>query len=358
MLKIRNNPAYQQQIMDCAEASVEWSLLQNKVILITGATGMIGVFLIDVLMERNKKYNDNIRIVALSRDEDKIKQRLGIYLKNQSITFLKHDVNQPITRDILPVEIDYIIHGASNTHPLQYTLDPVGTIEANVTGTRNLLELTALMPHCRMVFLSSVEVYGENRGDTEEFAESYCGYIDCNTLRACYTEGKRLGEALCQAYIATRGIDAVIPRLCRVYGPTMLPTDTKAISQLIKKAVTGENIVLKSEGKQLYSYLYVADVVTAILTLLLKGETGQAYNVADRSSNSSLKELAQYLANLNGRKVVYELPDDLESRGYSTATKALLNPDKLKALGWNSRYALGEGLELTYEILREDRSMD
>ena len=259
---------------------------------------------------------------------------------------------------MLPEDMDYIIHGASNTHPVQYTLDPVGTIEANVTGTKNLLELTALMPHCRLVFLSSVEIYGENRGDTEEFTESYCGYIDCNTLRACYTEGKRLGETLCQAYIATRGIDVVIPRLCRVYGPTMLLTDTKAISQLIKKAVAGEDIVLKSEGMQLYSYLYVADIVTAILTLLLKGETGEAYNVADRSSNSSLRELAQYLANLSNREVVYELPSELESRGYSTATKALLNPDKLIALGWNSRYTLEEGLKLTYEMLKEARSMD
>ena len=117
----------------------------------------------------------------------------------------------------------------------------------------------------RCVFASSNEIYGENRGDIEKFPESYCGYINCNTLRAGYPESKRCGEALCQAYIQQKGLDIVIPRLTRSYGPTLLKSDTKALSQFLRKALLGEDIVLKSAGTQYYSYLYVADSVSGLL---------------------------------------------------------------------------------------------
>lgn len=349
-----NNQLYQHQIKLYAEDAINWKQLQNKTILITGATGMIGVFFVGIIMYRNKMFHDNIRIIAISRDEEKAKVRLGEFFDKPEFVFCKHDVNMPISFDMSQSNIDYIIHAASNTHPVQYSLDPVGTIEANVIGTRNLLELASVQKTCRVVFLSSVEIYGENRGDTEEFKEDYCGYIDCNTLRACYTEGKRLGEALCQAYIATRNVDVVIPRLCRLYGSSMLLSDTKAISQLIKNAIAGENIILKSDGKQIYSYLYVADAVSAILTIMLRGENGEAYNVANHDSHCSLTELAEYLTSLNGKKIIYNLPDEKEKKGYSTATKALLNSDKLKELGWTCRYTLNEGLRLTYELLKSN----
>ncbi len=352
MQNIRRNLLYQQQLASYASNIIDWNQLKNKTILITGATGMLGVFLIDLLMYRNKEYRDNIRIIAISRDENKAKERLDVHWDKSEFFYLKHDVNHPLSLDMLPAEIDYIIHGASNTHPVLYAADPIGTIKTNVTGTMNLLELATAQTSCRVVFLSSVEIYGENRGDTEEFMENYCGYIDCNTLRACYTEGKRLGEALCQAYISTRKVDVVIPRLCRVYGPTILMTDTKAISQLIQRAAAGEDIILKSDGMQLYSYIYVGDAVSAILTVMLRGKTGEAYNVADRNSNWTLRELAEYLALINGKKVTYAFPDEKESRGYSAATKALLNADKLKAVGWSCGHSMTDGIKLTYELLR------
>ena len=206
----------------------------------------------------------------------------------------------------------------------------------------------------RSVFLSSVEIYGENRGDTDKFSEDYLGYIDCNTLRAGYPEGKRAGEALCQAYIEKYGMDIVIPRICRVYGPSMLKTDSKALAQFIKKAAAYEDIVLKSEGTQLFSYCYAADVVFGLLLLLLKGEKGGSYNIADPRSDIRLKDLAAILAENAGKKVVFELPDEQERKGYSKATKALLDPSKINALGFKARFSVAEGLERTLEILREE----
>jgi len=186
----------------------------------------------------------------------------------------------------------------------------------------------------RVIYLSSVEIYGENRGDKEKFDESYCGYIDCNTMRAGYPEGKRTGEALCQAYIKKYGLDIVIPRICRVFGPTMLDTDSKALAQFIKNAARQEDIVLKSEGTQYFSYCYVADVVSALLYILLYGKTGEAYNIADELFDIKLKDLTALLAKIAGTKVVFELPDDVEKKGFSKATTARLDAQKLRKLGW------------------------
>ena len=185
------------------------------------------------------------------------------------------------------------------------------------------------------------------------FTEDYCGYINCNTMRAGYPESKRCGEALCQAYKSQKGLDIVIPRLTRSYGPTMLMSDTKAISQFIRKGVAGEDIILKSAGTQYYSYTYMADAVSGLLTVLLCGESGEAYNIADIASDIMLKDLAAIIADTAGKQVVFELPDAVEAAGYSTATKARLDGSKLKTLGWKPAYDIRGGLERTISILKE-----
>ena len=183
------------------------------------------------------------------------------------------------------------------------------------------------------------------------FNEDYCGYINSNTMRAGYPESKRCGESLCQAYIAQKGLDVVIPRFTRSYGPTMLMSDTKAISQFIKKGIAREDIVLKSAGTQYYSYTYVADAVSGLLTILLCGKCGEAYNIAEEHSDIMLKDLAAIIAGINGKKVVFEIPDAVEAAGYSKATKARLDGSKLAELGWKSHYDIRQGIERTIKIL-------
>ena len=320
------------------------SPLEGKSLLISGATGMIASYLIDCIMLKGV----DCKIIALGRNEEKARERFGEYFRRPNFSFCACDINQPIP---VKEKTDYIIHAASNTHPLAYATDPIGTISANVIGLRNLLDYACENENKRFLFLSSVEVYGENCGDVEAFSEEYCGYINSNTLRAGYPESKRVGEALCQAYIRQKGLDIVIPRLARVFGPTLLATDTKALSQFLHKALAGENIVLKSAGTQYYSYLYVADVVTGILTCLFNGINGEAYNVADKDCNVTLKDLAQSIATTAGTKVVFEIPDETESAGYSTATKAVLDATKLKNLGWFAKTGIQEGIERTLAIL-------
>lgn len=342
---------YKEDIRKVSNLELEWNRLKNKSIMISGASGMIGSFLIDLLMYMNKEKNLNCTILALGRNFEKAKIRFKLHWNSKYFKFIVCDINKGIVLE--DKKVDYIFHAASNTHPVEYATDPIGTITTNIIGTYNLLEFATVSDTKRFIFASSVEVYGENRGDIDKYDEKYCGYIDSNTLRAGYPESKRAGEALCQAYIKQRGLDIVIPRLSRTFGPTMQMSDTKAISQFIKNSVEEKDIIIKSKGNQLYSYNYVADVITGILICLFNGECGEAYNISDNDSDITLKELAILLAEYTNKKVAFESPNSVESSGYSKATKAIMDSSKLISIGWKPIYNIKDGLIRTVNILKE-----
>ncbi len=341
------HPLYEEDLVFIASfPSISWDILQGKKLLVSGATGMIGRCLVDTIMYKNEKQRLGCSVIALGRNKARAKNRFDNYWESPFFRFVECDINEVTT---LPdvVNVDYVLHLASNTHPVAYATDPIGTITSNVIGTKNMLDMAVRCGAKRFLFASSNEVYGENRGDSELFDESYCGYIDCNTLRAGYPESKRCGEALCQAYKKQVGLNIVIARLTRSFGPTLLSGDTKALSQFLRNGLKKEDIVLKSKGEQYYSYTYTADAVTGLLTVLLKGEDGEAYNVADQSCDIRLKDLAGIIADLSGTKVVFDLPSETEAQGFSRATKARLDGTKLQSLGWSSTYSISEGLRRT-----------
>lgn len=340
---------YKEDIDYIANLELPWEKLKNKTLVVSGASGLIGNCFIDAIMSKPEL---NCKCYALGRDKTKGQEKFYHLWNNNRFKFIVCDINKKID-ELIDEDVDYVLHLASNTHPLAYATDPIGTITTNIIGTQNMLEFALARKAKRVVFTSSNEIYGENRGDVELFSEEYCGYIDCNTMRAGYPESKRCGEALCQAYIKQKGLDVVIPRLTRSYGPTMLKSDTKAVSQFISKGVANEDIVLKSAGTQYYSYTYMADAVAGILTVMLCGECGQAYNIADGDSDIMLKDLAEIIANASGNKVVFEIPDAVEALGYSKATKARLDHKKINMLGWKAKYDIKVGIMRTLNILRD-----
>lgn len=309
-----------------------WSKLINKTMLVSGGTGFIGSFLIDVFRYRNTEFGDNIKIISLSRGGGK---------DDSTVRYLKADINEEID---FYLPIDYILHLASNTHPEQYANDPVGTITTNVFGCNNLLKLAYKLKVKRFLLASSVEVYG--KGPQMHMDENCFGIIDCNNARSGYNEAKRVSEALCQAYYKQYGIDSVIVRLSRVFGADK-KHDTKAMAQFLNKATSGENIVLKSLGNQRFSYCYVADAVSGILKVLLDGETSEAYNVSADYDNRTLGDYAEYIASLAGKKVIYEIENN---DSVSKADYALLNTDKIKKLGWQPLFTVVQGINRTFEI--------
>ncbi|WP_125608075.1 NAD-dependent epimerase/dehydratase family protein [Lapidilactobacillus bayanensis] len=346
-----DHDVYRSDLQQVIDSQKDWSQIDGHSFLIIGASGMIGSYLVDVLMQRNRLTDAGIRIYAMGRSEKHLEDRFLNYIGDVNFNLVVADVTQPLPDDL---QVDYIFHGASNTHPRAYATDPIGTIMTNLKGTEQVLEHAAKVKTQRVLFLSSVEIYGENRGDVNKFVEDYSGYLDCNTLRAGYPEGKRVSESLCQAYIAKYGLDVVIPRICRTFGPTMKLDDSKASSQFILKAVHNEDIVLKSEGTQYYSYGYVGDIVSALLFILVNGDNGAAYNIGSEQFDLHLKDLANQLAQMNGQKVVLDLPDATEAAGFSKATTAILDTTKLNQLGWQSIFDLSTALDHTVKILKDE----
>lgn len=345
MIIDKNNPLYLEDL-NYSTAVTGIEQIYNKKFLITGATGLIGSFLIDALMFLNRG-GANISIIAVGRSKDKAKEKLGEYFDNSNFRFLEQDVRVPFPTDL---EVDYIIPLASNTHPLAYSQYPVETIEINVKGAENALKL-AIDSNSIVLYPSSVEIYGNARND-DVFNELYTGELNLKNSRSCYPESKRLCEALCQSYINEFGANVKIVRLCRIIGPTMLIDDSKASSQFIKKAINNEDVVLKSKGNQYYSYLYVADAISAMLMVLLYGEKGRAYNISNEKCNVSLKEFASICAEQACRNVVFDIPMEVEQKGYSIAMKAILDNTLIRSLGWTPYYDIKNSIKRTIHILK------
>ena len=340
----KQHPLYQEDLKRILDIP-EFESLNGKSFLITGATGLIGVCMVDALMYYNRQGAD-IHIYAFGRNWEKAKSRLGEYEQDKHFHFIEQDVRKPLPEDI---QVDVIIPLASNTHPLAYSQYPIETIEINVKGAEHALN-KALACGARVLYPSSVEVYGNARGK-DVFTEDYTGKLNLENARACYPESKRLSEALCLSYMAERGVDVKIARLSRAFGPTMLNTDTKASSQFILKALASEDIILKSKGEQFFSYTYVADVVRSMLFILLHGESGKTYNVANQDCNVKLKDFAGACAHWAGKEVVFDLPSEVEQKGYSVAMHAILDNTRLLSIGCQPLYSFEDAVDRTLNIL-------
>ena len=336
----KENALYQQDLRNIVSMpGIE--TLHGKTILITGATGMVGTHLIDALMLLG-----DVKVYAVGRDKNRAMDRLGSYYDSPLFTFVEQDVCNKFPSDIKP---DIIIPLASNTHPLAYSQYPVETMLINIKGAEHALNL-AVETGATVLYPSTVEVYGNAIGE-DTFSEDYTGKLNLSTSRSCYTESKRSAEAMCQSFIAEKGAKVKIVRLSRLFGPTMLMTDSKASSQFIKKALAHEDIILKSEGNQLFSYTYMTDAVRAMLHVLIYGEVGTAYNISCESCDVRLKEFAGLCAQYNGKDVIFELPSETERKGFSVAQKAVLDNSRLRSIGWTPLYNMKEALWRTLDII-------
>ena len=318
--------------------------------LITGAAGLIGSYVADLLAVSKLEFGIDVKVIACDRDAQLMKQRFHLI---SSDVVECHVID--ICRDELPdCKVDYIIHAASNTSPTDYAEKPIDTIWTNVYGTKRLCDFAVSKKVKRFLFCSSVEAYGRNNGDVEAFREDYSGYVDCNTVRANYPTSKRCSEALLNAYGSEcPGFDFVIARIGRFYGPTVIAGDSKAPSQFISNAVNGEDIVMKSDGSQLYSWGYVGDCATALLTLIAKGIRGEAYNIADPQSCRTLKDFATIAASAGDVSIRFVEQSAIEKAGYSKITKAVLDVSKLQSLGWSAKTHLETGIPLTVNYLKK-----
>ena len=312
-------------------------------ILVTGASGLIGSCLVDVLSYANRYCGATYQIYALGRNRERLESRFAY---DRTIQICSRNINDPIIIE----DLDYIVHAASSADPYSYAKYPVETILTNVIGAKNVLEYCKHKT-TRALLTSTFEVYGKK--DTELLSEEDFGLIDENQIRSSYPESKRVAELLFRTYHSEYNVDCLIARLPSVYGPQSSRNDNKAHAEFIRKAVANQPIVLKSAGLQKRTYCCVWDVVSALLYLLFNGIAGEAYNIANRESTTTICQLASLIADLTGTSVVYQTPNEEEAKGYSKPQDSVLSPDKINQLGWKARYNLNEGIELTLSIARQ-----
>ncbi len=322
--------------------------LNGSSILITGATGMIGSAVTDILLYQNREKQAGILLYLAGRNKQYMAERFSGIEINKDYIFVEYDATKNIR---LEIKADYIIHGASNANPALYTKEPVETILGNIIGLNTLFDLAVKEKAKRLLYISSSEVYG-NKTNAKPYEEDDYGFVDILNPRACYPNAKRASENLCVAYAAEYGIETVIVRPGHIYGPTITQNDSRASAQFTWNVLDGHDIVMKSSGMQIRSYCYVLDCASAILTVLGKGKSGNAYNISNRDSVVSIRMFAETLARYTEKKIIFENPTSVEKAGYNLMSNSSLNAEKLEALGWKALFDLQEGVKHTIDCLR------
>lgn len=344
---------FDQDINDVVQADfIPWEELKGRSVFITGGTGLIGYTLISSLILANKRKELNLKLYALVRNMDRAKDRFQNVLeqvcgsgedvesetgfsrlaKKAGLYFLCGNVENEID---VEMNIDYIIHGASNTSSKGFVTAPVETINTSVTGTRNMLEMAKEKKVKGFLFLSSMEVYGyPEKG--HKVTENEIGNLTPLDVRNCYPLSKQLCEAMCVAYSKEYHVPTIIIRLTQTFGPGVNYNDGRIFAYFLRCINEGRNIVLKTKGETERCYLYTTDAATAIITVLLKGADGEAYNAANEDTYCSISEMAEYVAKEYGIKVEYEIEDE-KKNGYPKTLYMDLDTSKLKKLGWKCR---------------------
>ena len=323
--------------------------LRDKRILITGATGMIGSAVTELLFRLNTKQRLNIQIYLAGRSESACRERFQS--EDTGYRFVHYDAAEAAIPDI---SVDFVVHAAGYGDPNAIAEDPVGIIDANIAGTEGLLQM-ADRDKARFLFVSSGEIYGSFPEGRDSYSEDDYGYIDILNPRAVYPSAKRMAETLCISYAKQYGVDAVIARSCHIYGPSIRGRDSRASAQFTRNAIVGKEIVMKSAGSQIRSYCYTLDCASALLAILLNGACGQAYNISNRNSIVTIREMAETLAQIAGVKVIFENPSDAEISSYNLMNRSVLNAAKLEKLGWKAVFDLPRGMQRTVDLLRRQK---
>lgn len=332
------------------KSPIDWENFRNKTVLVTGATGRLGMYIVEALNKADIDWNLNMSILALARSEKKLKQVFGASLQLPNIHALVQDITEPIRWE---GEVHYVFHTAGAASPQDFTNQPVDTLWGHVQGTRNVLELAREKKTQKVLYVSTVEIYGEWQSE-EGIKEDDMGPLYCDSARACYPEAKRLCETMFASYEAQYGISYVGVRLCHTFGPGISLEDGRAFAEFIKNVIDGRDIVLQTDGSAARTYTYVADAIGAILLAFTKGKE-HYYNIANLNNLISIRDLAELIAGLepNGKvKVVYADREE-QKLTYLPFKLGSMNVDRITELGWKPWVGLEDAFRYTLESFRQ-----
>ena len=338
---MNQNKIIAQDIQEVLSAPLPFEKLANKTFLVSGASGFIGSYLIEVLLAI-----PDVKVIALLRNPAKIK-RFDAYKDNKNLSFIVQDVSQPLT---LKTPLNFVVHAASQASPKFYGTDPVGTLRANTLGTDNLLQ-SAVENHAeKFIFFSSNEIYGPLTDSLGQVSETYTGNVDITQVRSCYAESKRMGETMCVCYSHQFGLPVNMLRLSHTYGPGIALNDGRVFADFVNNILHNQDIVLRSDGSAKRNFCYITDMLRAFFYILFYGENKQAYNIATEQETSIL-ELAHILTGLYPDKQLKVQFCQQNREGYipSASSRACMNIEKIKKLGWKPHVSVAEGFKRMIE---------
>lgn len=340
------NPIIEEDLQYIVNSSLPWHRFEGKTILISGANGFLPAYMVETILYLNEhQFSKKAHIIAIVRSENNARSRFGSLLQNPSLQLVVQDICEPYTTD---VNIDFIIHAASQASPKYYAIDPVGTLSANILGTLHLLNLAREKQVEAFLFFSSGEVYGELEEKFIPTKETYYGYTDPMNVRSCYGESKRMAENMCVSWFHQYQVPTRIVRPFHTYGPGMKLDDGRVFADFVHNLVTKQDIVMKSDGSSRRAFCYLADATIGFFTVLFKGANAEAYNVGNEQGELSIMELAETLVSL--------FPDDKirvikETRNDSYLVSKIHRncPDITKArdLGWSPAIGIEAGFRRT-----------
>ena len=315
--------------------------LKGKRILLLGATGVVLSYTARFLLELNRLYGLNIQVVCHGRSKDRLASLFSDLLHGGDIYFEVFDLEQGIPEQL---NVDFVIHGASPANGSAFVKQPVETILPNVIGTKSVMEYAKKREETRVLYMSSAAVYGDVHILGKAFlTEQDYGIVNPLDNRSSYVESKRLGEQMCSAYAREYGVRTIIARIPYTYAPTyMLAHDTRFIPRILNRMLHGENVSINHEED------------TVMLLLLLKGVSGNAYNICIRESYP-VEILLQYMYEALSPAGTFEilhtnnLNPDLKG---NVTTNQKMDPSALESLGWESQFSLQEGANAVIRGIR------
>lgn len=337
-----------------ARYNIDWERFRNKTILVTGANGFIAYYMILAFLLRNDLYGENIKVLGLVRNLKKASEKFGALLKREDIKL----INQDVTENMEQIEhADFVIHAASQASAYYFETDPVGTIEANTTGTINVLKYAVAQKSEAVLIVSSLKVYGTIKNGGDKLIEDKLGELDITSYKNCYAQGKRLSETLCSSFAKQYGVPVKIARPSYIYGASTMDDD-RVWAQFLANVIRGENILLKSSGAVYRSFCYVIDTVTALLKIMLEGEIAVPYNIAAEHSDTTIRNFAKTaIEAFPERKISLQFANKVDEQEPDVDTKKLaaeiLDSTRLEKLGWRAEITLLEGVQRAVRTMEE-----